>query len=292
MIHKSLVLVTLELRTAQFADPSSQEKCLTNSPKITLIENKTGREVKKMNRKVAVLALAFALSMILATVAPAFAWDLHVPEGVKLFYSTGGDGSPIDLPADFPLNVAPWYADQIRFTANYIEGGNSFSGAELLVYLHLGGSFNTWSPWAHLITSSNPADVVWLRQFWYALPPTDVDNTKSIPAGDLEVDRHGNIITISLKTPQQMVAHLPRTVWMTLPAFDLELTKVGGNARTEVVWVNNGFGPLPGSGWTLSVYETGFNGIGAFTCPAWGYHAEPLADCFVTMHEIKTYAPP
>lgn len=243
-------------------------------------------------KKVAVVVLAMALLMTFAAVAPAFAKDLHVPEGVKLFYSTGGDGSPIDLPADFPLNVAPWYADKIRFTANYIEGGNSFSGAELMVWLHLRGSFNAWAPWAHFITSDNPADAAWLRQFWYMLPPSDVDNTKSIPAGDLIVDRHGNSITISLKTPQQMVAHIPRTIWMTLPAFDLELTKVGGDARTEEVWENTGFGPLPGSHWTLSVDETGFNGIGAFTCAAWGYDAEPLTDCFVTMHEIKTYAPP
>jgi hypothetical protein len=244
-----------------------------------------------VKEKILGIVLVLAATIAVAAVAPAFAENLHVPEGVKLFYATGGHSGEINLPSDYPLNQAPWFADKIRFTAEYIEGGNSFTGAELMVSIHLRGSFNTWSPWAHFITSDNPDDMVWLRHFWYMLPPSDPENTKSIPAGDLTVERHGNSIAVSLKTDQQMVARLPKTVWLPLPAFDLELNKVGGSVRQEEVWNNTGFGPLPGSHWLLNVDEIGFNGIGAFTCPGWGYYAEPTY-CFITMHEIKTYVPP
>jgi hypothetical protein len=249
-----------------------------------------------MNKRVLGIVLVLAASMAFAAVAPAFAENLHVPEGAKIFYFTGGQSGEINLPSDYPLNQHPWHADKMRIYALHIEGGNAFMGDEIVVWFHLAGSppLNGWAAWANFITSDNPDDADWLRQFWYALPPSDSVNTASIPSDDLVVDRHGNSITVSLKTPQQMVAHLPFTVWPVLPAFDMELNKVDGSVHPEpVVWTNTGLPPvLPGSGWTSIREEIGFNGNGVFTCDDLGYHSAPMTDCFIVMHGIETYIPP
>jgi hypothetical protein len=245
-----------------------------------------------VKKKILGIVLVLAASMAVAAVVPVFAENLHVPEGVKLFYFTGGHSGDIDLPSGYPLSQAPWYADKMRIYALYIEGGNSFTGAEIIVWFHLGGSFNTWSPWADFITSDNLDDVVWLRQFWWMLPPSDPVNTKSLLNDDLAVERHGNSITASLKTPQQMVARIPFTTEFPLPAFDMELYKVDGSVHREQVLKNTGMGPLPGSQWTWYREEIGFNGNGAFTCSDWGYDVEPMTDCFIVMHGNATYVPP
>lgn len=245
-------------------------------------------------RKALFVFLAFSFLMLTATVAPALAENLHVPEGAKLFYFTGGVSGEIDVPFGYPFSIHPWHVDKVRIEGSSITGGNSYGGAELIVYFHMNGSgsFQGWAPWGHFITSDNPADAVWLREFWYMSPTSDVDNTKSIPKNDLTVERHGNSIMISLKTQQQMVAHIPFTVWFNLPPFEMELKKFGGSVHLTEVWNNTGYGPLPGSNWVRDLQRIGFDGTGVFNCPTWGYNAKPIADCLIVMHGIREYIPP
>ncbi len=249
-----------------------------------------------MNERILGVVFVLAASMAFAAVAPAFAWNLHVSEGAKIFYFTGGKSGEINLPSNYPLSQHPWHADKMRIDVWHIDGGNEFVGDEIIVAFHLAGaaSFSGWAVWANFITSNSPDDVAWLKQFWYALPPSDSVNTKSIPGDDFVVERHGNSITVNLKTPQQMVAHIPFTAWPVLPAFNMELNKIEGSIHPEpVVWTNTGLPPvLPGSGWTLTTEEIGFNGNGVFTCEDWGYEEAAMTDCFIVMHGIQTYTPP
>ncbi len=250
-----------------------------------------------MNKRILGVVIMLAASLAFVVVAPTFAWNLHVPEGARIFYFTGGHSGEISLPSDYPLSQHPWHADKMRIDVLHIEGGNAFMGDEIIVAFHLAGVapyFSGWAVWANFITSDNPGDVAWLRQFWYALPSSDSVNTKSIPSDDFVVERHGNSITANLKTPQQMVAHLPFTVSPVLPAFYMELTKIDGSIHPEpVVWTNTGLPPvLPGSGWTSVREEIGFSGNGVFTCEDWGYNEAPITDCFIVMHGIDTYIPP
>lgn len=235
-----------------------------------------------MSRKTLAIVLLFAATIAIAAVAPAFAWNLHVPEGAKILYYAGGRSAEIALPANFPLNVKPWYAERMIIWAKYIEGGNSQKGVDIEIILYLRG-MSSWAPWAHLY--SDPAGLDWVKEMNKNLPPEDPENLKVIP-NDVDVDRHGNSITISLKTAQTLKAGFPRTVYFTLPPFSLELEKVGGSFHREDI------STFRYSGWTLYIDEMGFKANGAFTCTDWGYNAAPLVDCDVIMHGIRTYVPP
>lgn len=235
-----------------------------------------------MIRKTFVIVLFFATSIAISAIAPAVAWNLHVPEGAKIVYYEGGRSAEIALPADFPLNVKPWYAEKMYISALYIEGGNAHKGVDIIIHLYLRG-FNSWVTWAHLY--GEPADLGWVKEMYKQLPPEDPENLKVIP-GEVEVERHGNSVTIILKTPQTLKAGVPKTVYFTLPPFSLTLDKVGGSFHTEDSNLQKY------SGWIMYEEEMGFKANGAFTCTDWGYDAAPLVDCDVIMHGIRTYVPP
>jgi hypothetical protein len=248
-------------------------------------------EVKILKIKVLTIVLVFAASMVVAAVAPVLACPMisHKPKGVKIFYVTGGYSGEIDLPSNFSLNRAPWFADKMKINAWYIEGGNAYLGSDIVIVFHCSGLGGAWVPWARFITSVNPAAIDWIRQLTSGLPPEDPINSKSLP-NDIAVRRHGNSITVSLKTPQPLVARVPFTVNFVMPPFELKLKKVGGLVYRETV---DSFTGWPGaSGWTRYAYEMGFNGNGAFTCADWGYNAEPVSGCFILMHGVITNVPP
>jgi hypothetical protein len=226
--------------------------------------------------------LLFATIIYVAATAPAFAWNLHVPEGAKILYYAGGRSAEIALPVNFPLNVRPWYAEKMIIWAKYIEGGNSQKGVDIEIELYLRG-MKAWAPWAHLYSDSTGLD--WVKAMNKNLPPEDPENLKVIP-NDVYVDRHGNSITISLKTAQTLKAGVPKIVYFTIPPFSLELEKVGGSFHREDI------SDFPYSGWTVYIDEMGFKANGAFTCTEWGYNNAPLFDCDVVMHGIRTYVPP
>jgi hypothetical protein len=238
-----------------------------------------------VKKKIMGIILVLATSFVVAEIAPALAWDLHMPDGVKILYVTGGHSGDINLPANFPLNKKPWYVDKMRIVATYVEGGNAYTGPDILVWLHLGGVINSWVTWADFIGINDPVGTAWLIDSYKGLPAENPQNFKYL-ANDIMVDRHGNSISVSLKKPQTLVATVPFTVYFTLPAFDLTLEKVDGSVHRELQIYQ------PISKWTLNKDEMGFNGNGAFTCPDWGYNKEPITDCFILMNGINTYIPP
>jgi hypothetical protein len=247
--------------------------------------------VKKLKTKVLGIGLMLALSMVVAAVAPAFACPVksHVPEGAKIFYVTGGYSGDINLPSDHPLNVFPWYADKMRITAFYNEGGNAYRGSDIVIAFHCVGLGGRWVPWARFITSVDPDALAWIRQLNTGMPPEDPVNSKSLPH-EIAVRRHGNSIIVSLKTPQALKAGVPFTVNFIMPPFELKLKKVDGLVYRETADTFTGYPRA--SNWTRYAKEIGFNGNGAFTCTAWGYNAEPITNCFIVKHGIITFVPP
>lgn len=246
-----------------------------------------------MKNKVLGIVLVLALSMVVATIAPAFAYPMnsHVPKNAKIFYvSTGAYSGEINLPSDHPLNVFPWYADKMKIYAWYIEGGNAYRGSDIVILFHCLGLGGAWVPWARFITSVDPADLAWIRQLGSGLPPEDPVNSKSLPK-DIAVRKYRTSIIVSLKTPQALKAGIPFTVNFIMPPFELKLKKIDSLVYTYSETVDAFTGWSRASGWTRYATEIGFNGTGAFTCADWGYNEEPVTTYFIVKGVI-TFVPP
>ncbi len=242
-----------------------------------------------MKRRVLVTFFVLAAIIVSSAIAPAFAYSSLGSENVKRFVFFGGDSGEIDLPDDFPLNVEPWKADKMMIMAKDIVWSNAYAGDEIEIVFHCPGLGGAWVPWALLCTSIDADSKVWRHQLNTGLPPEDPQNIKLLP-NDVVVTRHGNRISIVLKTAQTLKAGIPKVVYFTLPAFSLTLKIAGCLEYNEEVHPFTGWPRA--SGWTLYKYELAFGGNGAFTCPEWGYNAKPIDDCAVIASSLYKFVPP
>ena len=113
-------------------------------------------------------------------------------------------------------------------------------------------------------------------------------NNFVVSEDELKVDRHGNRITVSIDTDISCFVMYPAPHTLVIPAFMMELDKIGGSFHEQVSETLSYFGA---SGYTLAWDRMGFNAEGIFDCEEWDF-AESRADCYVVMHSITTYTPP
>jgi hypothetical protein len=143
-------------------------------------------------------------------------------------------------------------------------------------------------PIAFFTTNPNPDLIDWVQNLMSGLPAAGLPgNIRYVSDDVIIVNRHGNSIIVELTAPQTI---LMGTGPVVVPAFTVELNKVGGSVHQDETVALTGYPDA--SGYTGYVEEMGFNAEGAFTCSAWSYDSVPMTDCFITMHGITIYTPP
>jgi len=229
-----------------------------------------------MNKKVLVIVLALALNIAVVAVAPVFAKNMHVPEGVKISYFSGGE-IRVDPPPGFP------FPTKLLIHVMDIEAASFGSGDSIIILIWM--PFPTpgyWLPLAHFTT--NPDSVEFFEDLWYGWPAGE-KNTIVVSEDELKVDRHGNEVFASLTSQviQKWVGSPPPGQWVpvTIPAFTIELTKIGGSIHYEA----------SGSYAIYTIYgeAMGFNANGVFTSGSYTYTTD--TDCIIKMHAIQTFVP-
>jgi hypothetical protein len=242
-----------------------------------------------VKKRLLVTVFVLAAIFVASAVAPAFACSSPRPENEKRFVFFGGDSGAIDLPNDFPLNIAPWKADKMDVHASYVICSNVVIGASLVIRFHCPGLGGAWVQWAHLNAYIDSAGKAWVQQVNSGLPLEDPENVKSL-SKDIAVYKLGNSLFASLKTPQTLKAGYPITVYFILPAFSLKLNKIGCLEYSESIAHYSGYSRS--SGWTEYNYKYGADANGFFTCADWGYNAEPIADCVIYPLYYRVFVPP
>jgi hypothetical protein len=252
-----------------------------------LLTNPLGKEVIEVNRKILMAVLAMAASIVFTAVAPAFAKNFNIPEGQNRSYTSGGSGI-IVTPEGF-------FIPELRLQANNVEIGIHGSGNNLGISMFIqipDGSIVT-VPIAWFTTNPNPDVIVYLQTLLSGFPASGLpNNIRYVSDSALTVERHGNSIHVELTAPQTILIATPTSgvVPVVIPAFTMELNKVGGSVHKETITSLTGY---PGaSGYTGYIEEMGFNAEGTFSSLALNYDAQPMTDCFITMHGITTYVPP
>jgi hypothetical protein len=241
-----------------------------------------------VKKRLLVTIFVLAAIFVASAIAPAFACSSLKSENEKRFVFFGGDSGAIDMPDDFPLNIAPWYADKMEVHARYFICSNVVTGASLHISFHcvaLGGS---WLPWAQFYTYIDSAGRAWVQQLNSGLPLEDPENVKSL-SKDIAVCKIGGSLFACLKTAQTLKAGYPFTVYFTLPAFSLKLNKIGCLEYSESIAQYSGWPRA--SGWTEYNYKLGSDANGVFTCADWGYNAEPIADCSIYALYVRVFVP-
>lgn len=238
-------------------------------------------------KRITVVVFAFALLMTFAAAAPAFAKNFNYPEDQLIHYSSGGEGYIAPPAGSFGT------ATSLKIQLADVQIGTYGHGDTIGISLLWNGPNGpVYLAIAWFTSNPNPDVIAWLKTTLSGFPAAMMPNNIRYVSDDvLMVDRHGNSITAELTTPQTiMMMSSTGPIPVVVPAFTMELNKVGGSIHKETIVQLTGY---PGaSGWTGYIQEVGFNAEGAFTCQAWSYNGEPMTDCFIAMHQIVNYVPP
>lgn len=225
-----------------------------------------------MNKKISGSALAILILAMLAT--QVFATTFELPEGGKWIKNLSAGDAVVDCPEDF-------FIPQMYIHAAHFETSSYGPGTTIFLFMKMPGT--DWFPFAQFTT--NPEHREFAETIYTGLPASV--NAFLVSENEVKVDRQDNRITATL-TEDKVI--LMRTGPVTIPAFTMELNKVGGSFHTEDTQVLNGY---PGaSGYTIIRESMGFSGNGAFTCSEWDYNAKPMTDCVITMHRTAIFLPP
>jgi hypothetical protein len=241
--------------------------------------------VCEVNRKVLGMAVVFlAVAISASSIVPAFAKNFNYPEGQDITYTSSGEGY-IATPAGYFGAVT-----SMKIRAVNVEIGTKGGGDNLEIDFPVPGT-STYIPVAFFTTNPNPEVIDWLKILLSGFPVLLPNNIRHVSDDVLIVNRHGNSITVELTAPQTILmiqSGVP--VPVVVPAFTVELNKVGGSVHQDETEVLTGY---PGaSDWTGYTEEMGFNAEGALTCQAWSYDSVPMTDCFIRMHGITIWTPP
>ena len=236
-------------------------------------------------KKAAFALLTLSLLMVSTLLTPVFAKNMNVPEGADIIYVSNGYGF-VTAPNDWP--TAGSSSVVLRIKGIDVEAGTYGPADNIEIDMPYGPG--TWIPLAYFTTNSNAELLAWNKALLSGFPCSIFPpNMKAVSESVLQVERHGNSITIALTAPQTVIwpTSLTTAVPVVIPAFTIELNKVGGSIHSESITSLTGY---PGaSGWTGYIDQMGFNANGVFTSPGWG---SEMTECFITMHGIATWVPP
>jgi hypothetical protein len=238
-----------------------------------------------MNRRVLGLTFVFlAVAISASSIVSAFAKNFNY-QGV-VHYSSGGEGYIAPPAGSFGT------ATSLKIQLADVQIGTYGHGDTIGISLLWNGPNGpVYLPIAWFTSNPNPDVIDWLKMVLSGFPVTLPNNIRYVSEDVLMVDRHGNSITAELTTPQTiMMLSSTGPIPVVVPAFTMELNKVGGSVHRETTIELTGY--TGASGWIGYIEETGFNAEGVFTCQAWSYNSEPMTDCFIAMHQIVNYVQP
>jgi len=225
-----------------------------------------------MNKKI--LMFFVSLLGLAMLVTPVLATKFELPEGGKWIKNLSAGDAVVDCPEGF-------FIPQMYVHAAHFE--NSIYGPGTTIFLFMKMPGTDWFPFAQFTT--NPEHREFAETIYTGLPASV--NAFLVSDNEIKVERHGNRITATL-TEDKVI--LMRTGPATVPAFTMELSKVGGSFHAEDTSILTGY---PGaSGYTMNRESMGFYATGIFTCSTWNYDAEPMTDCVITMHRTAIFLPP
>jgi hypothetical protein len=262
-------------------------------------------EVKRVN-KVEVAVLAMAMLMIFSCIAPALAKNLNYPPGVEIIhYINAGGQADIPILTPLPPNY-PTSTTDMRLSFKHVEmpnAGLSFSG--LLVQLRIlttGATNHSWQPFAYITTNADEEQFVknvWSGSFInfdatsIGLPASfSTYNIKVVSEDVLQVDRHGNSVTLNLNSPQQIKRPSGPSVYFTLPALSLDLNKIDNAGSTQLSMTVEFKGYKNSSNYTFVSESMGFAANGVFTCSGLPLNTGPVTNTALIMKGTQTYYPP
>lgn len=239
-------------------------------------------------KKAAFAFVSLSLLMMLTMVAPVFAKNMHMPEGVVAIDYWSGGLCGIVLPSTWPSGPkGVLQGATIRIDVRHHEAGTY--GAYDSINIDVRSASGGVLPLTYFTTNSNPGFETLLKALYKGLPIGNFpQNLKvGLSENDLKVERHGNRITAELLTPQTVRWPGPGFPTVVIPTFKVELDQVGGSFHDETTDDFAGF-----SGYVLYNDIMGFGGTGALTCSTWNYVDHPVTPLTIIMHGITTYAPP
>jgi len=278
------------------------------------------------------LLIATILASLIAL--PVSAKDLNLPDGAdRVYYGNGGGSVDIAIlnvkatpqpPGTLPFPTGyPTTITAMRLKFMHVEmpnAGQSFDFVTLFFLMRITKSDGTladpsWQPF--MVVTDNAQYAQFMELFFrgslakYSPPPTTpptplyaTNNIQLVDDQDLSVVRHGNSVTVELKTEQLLerpsLTSLPQTKFL-FPAFKLELTKADGGSTN---WVDSGKLPSPtdsnyyyGSSQYSYYFEgMGFNANAVFTAQTLSSGQQlatgATSNAGVAMNLIHTYYPP
>ena len=255
------------------------------------------REVRELNRKISI-SIVFILVAIIAvtSIAPVFAKKLKIPEGqVRMFMSGAGEAAiEVEIEAYYPSSdttVMELHRIAIFGTnvADSTFGPEDHSRIDLwwppLFMEQPTGGFMPL-----VVVGTNDDTLAFMRSTFSGLPPSHPLNY--FPASDdlVQVDRHGNRITVKLNEDLTVFVLMPTPHYLTIPAFTMELNKYGGSWHKQGTTTMSGW-PYA-SNYTLENEAIGFNATGVLTCEGWNLDKQPMTDGQIAMHRTITFIPP
>jgi hypothetical protein len=239
-------------------------------------------------KNAAFVVVALSLLMILTTVAPVLAEDMHVAEGVVAIDYWSGGMCGIVLPSTWPSGPTGIIKGAtIRIDARHHEAGTY--GAHDSINIDVLGSNGKWLPLTYFATNSKPDFKNLLKAVFAGMPIGNFPQNLivGLTENDLKVQRHGNRITAELLATQTVRWPGSGFPTVVIPKFKVELDQVGGSFHDEPT---DNFASY--SGYVLYNDLMGFGGTGTLTCSTWNYVNQPVTPVIITMHGITTYVPP
>jgi hypothetical protein len=265
-----------------------------------------GGEKMKTNRKM-ILGAMLILAMLSSSAAlmPVSAKNLNFPPGAdRVDYITAGGTVDIALTAPLPTNYPPSATImQLKFMHTEMPNADlSFDAVIVFFYMKLTGAQDyTWQPFA--VITDNQDYATFCETFWRGslikwnipppppvYPPTAVgtNNVKLVSDDVLTVERHGNSVSVNLKNEQPLTRPVTGyTFW--LPAFSLELNKVGGSAHNIQTKTLDYYADA--SGYTYIFDTIGFNANAVFSSTG-ALKTGSTSNAVVVMHGTHTFFPP
>jgi hypothetical protein len=258
-----------------------------------------------VNKKISISIICVLVAiMVIASVAPAFAKKLKIPEGqVRMFMSGAGEAAiEVEIEAFYPGDATadPPVPDTTVMELHRIAifGTNvadSTFGPEDHIRIDL------WWPALFMeqptgvfmplvVVGTNNDTLAFLRSAFSGLPPSHPLNNFPASEDIVQVDRHGNSITASLNEDLTVFVLMPTPHYLTIPAFTMELNKYGGS------WHKQGTTTMTGwpyaSNVTLENEAMGFDANGVLTCEGWNLDKQPMTAGEIAMHRTITFTPP
>jgi hypothetical protein len=261
--------------------------------------------MNKNTEKIWGILLVLGIIASVAVFMPASAKNLNFPPGAdRVDYINGGGTVDIALNAPLPANYPP-SATIMRLKFMHVEMPNadlSFDAVIVFFYMKLTGATDyTWQPFAVITDNQNYA--TFCETFWRGslikwnipppppiYPPTAVgtNNVKLVSDDVLTVERHGNSVSVNLKSEQPLTRPVTGYTFM-LPAFSLELKKVGGSAHDIQTDTLNWYADA--SGYTYVFDTMGFKANAVFSSTG-ALKTGATSDAVVVMHGTHTFYPP